>query len=186
MYPDIEAIQNPLVREVFALVAGDGILRPAPAGRRLASERFTLIDSYDEAWERLGQSWLTPVSSLPGAEAEDEVEELCWSDIVADQAVTASGQVYEAGLRAEEDRLLRPSHGDDFGDFVAAHLPGKYRVLLDAAGGDLVDCVRARLAVGTGNAWMEGIFLAYRCGGFPCGWDDENRRLVVFLPPEEE
>lgn len=180
MYIDVDTIDNSLVREVFDVINQDRLFRPTEEGRQRASDRFTVIDSYDDVLDYLGGGVLMPYSF---SRTEGEVRMVSWTDIAGDQGAIANGLKYEAGVDKLADELCRV---DELAALIDAHLLSDFRDTLDSVLADLTDCIGSRLAVGTGNPWAEDVFVAYHCGGFPCGWDNENKRLIVFIPPLEQ
>ncbi|WP_145049135.1 hypothetical protein [Lignipirellula cremea] len=71
---------------------------------------------------------------------------------------------------------------------IKRKLDGNKTELLDDIAGDLYNCAFNRCVRGSGGScFFESIFVVYRAGGWPCGWDGDypHGRLAVFLPDSE-
>jgi hypothetical protein len=171
-----EALNFPLVQDIYEVVRGDCLLRPTEHSRRTAPERFTVLESEDDAYSRIGSGVLMkyPMSNAGGA-----LLEVPWHNIQSDQAASISELCREAGVQEIAKRLT--AFGP-FEELIEAHLPEEYSDFIDTVSADLADCIKARLAVGQANPWVESLVEAYHLGGLPCGWDHECQRLVVFMP----
>lgn len=54
----------------------------------------------------------------------------------------------------------------------------------DEVCGDYLACLYGRAFQGSSNLFIENLFAAYKCGGWPCGWhgDYPNGILAVYFP----
>lgn len=106
-----------------------------------------------------------------------------WTDIRENEMAEVRGVRYQIDGFDEYRDSLRDLL-QVFTRYVKRRLQHKYSAVLDDVVADLYNCAFTRAVYGVREDFFERLFVVYRAGGWPCGWDGEypDGRLVVYIP----
>lgn len=108
---------------------------------------------------------------------------LAWADIREQEMSEVMGVRYSLSDFDEADAALGELV-DQFGDVLSKRIKGDYEELLDEIMGDMYNAAYCRAVKGVSDNLLEQLFMIYKNGGWPCGWEGDypDGKLIVYIP----
>lgn len=156
-----------LVEEVIEFVESGEFFRKPYKG---SLENIIVENSFEKAKEF---AWSQDLPNCP----------LTWPDIREQEMSEVMSVRYSLSNFDEEDAALGELV-DQFGDVLSKRLKGDYEELLDEIMGDMYNAAYCRAVNGVSDNLLEKIFMIYKNGGWPCGWEGDypDGKLIVYIP----
>lgn len=156
-----------LVQEVLDFAKSGNLLQP---GELVPDDRRVVVASWEEAKTL---AWQSPCGTT--GYLWTDIREKATSEVKA-ATYSLSGFEEVRGNLGKQLQILTM--------VLKRRLNEDYRELVDDVVGDLFNCAFNRAVNGTGDLFFERMFLIYRSGGWPCGWQGHypDGKFLAYFP----
>ena len=138
----------------------------------ISSDEYEVIHDFEQAYD----------NAFTNGFKYGEYSRHTWVDILEDNMAMVKKIIYDDDNYKELSKIVRDLRFPELNEIEYTFYDAD---VVEEIGNEIELCAKSRFICGKENVFFESLFKAYKLGAWPCGWNSDSNKLIVYVPENE-